>query len=154
MRTTSFDEIAEKFITRVHAMVWCNLATIDTGGRPRSRLLHAIWDGSTGYIATRRQSPKARDIDIVPYVSLAYVGDIVHPVYVDCFTEWAEDAETKQHVWQLFLNAPPPLGYDPAPIFGAVDDPDFGVLRLIPHRIELGDVSGTSERRIVWQSER
>ncbi len=55
------------------------------------------------------------------------------------------------HLWNLFLAAPPPLGYDPALIFGSVESPDFGVLRLIPQRIELGDVSGQGERRIVWR---
>jgi general stress protein 26 len=150
--TTSFDQIADRFISRVHAAVWGNLATIDKQGHPRSRLLHSIWDASTGYIATRRHSPKARDIAHSPYVSLAYVADVVHPVYVDCVAGWADDEASKQHVWNLFLNAPAPLGYDPAAIFGAVDDPDFGVLRLTPLRIELGDVSGTGERRIVWHA--
>jgi len=153
MQVTSFDQIADLFISRAHAAVWCNVATIDDRGRPRSRLLHSIWDGSTGYIATRRHSPKARDIAHSPYVSLAYVADVVHPIYVDCRAEWADDPATKQFVWNLFLEGPPPVGYDPAPIFGAVDDPDFGVLRLTPKRIELGDVSGTGERRIVWNAE-
>ncbi len=151
MQTTSFEQIRETFISRVHAAVWGNLATVDERGRPRSRLLHTIWDGQTGYIATRRHSPKARDIAHSPYVSLAYVSDAVHPVYVDCLAEWADDQSTKEHVWNLFLEAPPPVGYDPAPIFGSVDRSRFGVLRLIPQRIELGDVSGQGERRIVWR---
>jgi hypothetical protein len=46
----------------------------------------------------------------------------------------------------------PPLGYDPAPIFGFVDAPDFSLLRLTPYAIELGDVSGQGERRIVWRA--
>ncbi len=151
MRTTSFEQIRDTFITRVHAAVWCNFITIDERGHPRSRLLHSIWDGQTGYVATRRHSPKSRDIAHSPHVSVAYVSDAVHPVYVDCVAEWADDPETKAHVWNLFLEAPPPVGYDPASIFGSVDDPDFGVLRLIPQRIELGDVSGHGERRIVWR---
>ncbi len=151
MYVTSFEQIADQFLARAHSTVWCNVASIDERGRPRSRLLHAIWDGSTGYIATRRHSPKARDIACSPHVSLAYIADVVYPVYVDCRVEWAGDRATKQHVWNLFLDASPPLGYDPAPMFGSVDDPDYGVLRLTPERIELGNVSGTGERRIVWQ---
>ena len=152
MQATSFEQIADQFISRVHSMVWCDVATIDERGRPRSRILHSIWDGETGYIATRRHSPKSRDIAHSPYVSLAYVTDVVHPVYVECLAEWADDLVTKQYVWNLFLQASPPLGYDPAPMFGSVDNPDYGVLRLVPQRIELGDVSGTGERRIVWRS--
>jgi len=43
----------------------------------------------------------------------------------------------KQHVWQLCLNTPSPLGFDPAPIYQSIDQPDFGVLKLTPWRVEL-----------------
>ena len=61
-----------------------------------------------------------------------------------------DDLITKRHVWGLFRAAPPPLGYDPAPIFHAVEHPDFGVLKLTPWRIELGDMMGTQSR--VWRA--
>lgn len=150
MRVATFAEIEHEFIHRVHGMVWCNVATIDERSRPRSRLLHTIWEGSTGWLATRRHSPKARDLDRNHAVSLAYVADVVRPVYVDGDAHWADDLEARRHVWDLFLAAPAPLGYDPAPIYGSVDATDFGVLRITPRRIELGDVSGTGERRLVW----
>jgi general stress protein 26 len=155
MRVTTFAEIEEAFLQRVHAAVWCSFATVDAHGRPRSRLLHTIWEstweGPTGWIATRRHSPKGRDLEHNSNVSLAYVADVVYPVYVEAAAHWDDTLATRQHVWDLFLHAPPPLGYDPAPIYGQVDAPDYGVLQIRPHRIELGNVSGTGERRLVWR---
>jgi general stress protein 26 len=143
-RAGSFAEIADEFIERVHRMVWCNVATLDLQNRPRSRLLHTIWEGSTGWTATRRHSHKAKHLRRSPYVSLAYIADVVRPVYADCVAEWADDPAEKRRVWDLFARTPPPLGYDPTPIFKSPDDPDFGVLRLTPWRIQLGDASGTT----------
>ena len=56
MRVATFAEIEDEFIALAHKMVWCNVATVDAQGRPHSRILHSIWDGSTGWIATRRHS--------------------------------------------------------------------------------------------------
>ena len=54
MEVSSFAEIETEFIERVHHMVWCNVATIDTLDRPRSRILHPLWEGTVGWITTRR----------------------------------------------------------------------------------------------------
>jgi general stress protein 26 len=151
MRAATFADIEEAFIGRVHAMVWCSLATIDRHGRPRSRIVHPIWDGATGYAGSRRRSPKGNDFTANPHVSLAYSADLVHPVYVDCAARWDDDPDTKRHVWNLFHAAPPPLGYDPGTIYKGIDDPDFGVIRFTPYRIALEDVSGQGERRIIWR---
>jgi general stress protein 26 len=151
MRVTSFAEIEAEFLSRVHRAVWCNVATVDTQGRPRSRVLHTIWEGPTGWTATHRHSPKARDLERNPFVSLAYIADVVYPVYVEAEAHWDDTAEGRQHVWDLFLHAPPPLGYDPASIYGSVETANYGVLRITPYRIELGNVSGSGERRLVWR---
>jgi general stress protein 26 len=149
MEVAAFTEIESEFLKRVHSMVWCNVATLDSRQRPRSRILHPIWEGATCWIATHRNSYKAGHIAKNPYVSLAYVADIAKPVYADCYAEWDDSAASKQHLWQLFLNAAPPLGYDPAPIFGSVDDPNFGVLKLTPWRIELVQFP---EPPLVWRN--
>ena len=36
-------EIAPKFVEMAHQIVWCTVATVDAKGRPRSRILHPIW---------------------------------------------------------------------------------------------------------------
>lgn len=118
MQIKNFSEIEAEFIQRVHSMVWCNVATVDSKQRPRSRILHPIWEGGvsggvTGWILTYRDSYKSKHLVANPYVSLAYIADISKPVYVDCTAAWIEDQQQKQHVWHLFKAAPAPLGYDP-----------------------------------------
>ncbi|MCK6630629.1 MAG: pyridoxamine 5'-phosphate oxidase family protein [Anaerolineae bacterium] len=149
-RVASFAELEQEFIERVHRMVWCNVATLDTQNRPRSRILHPIWEGATGWIGTRRKSPKAKHLTHNPHVSLAYIADIAKPVYADCVAEWADDRESKQRVWELFKAAPEPLGYDPGLIFGSMDNPDYGVLKLTPWRIEVASFPVESW---IWYSE-
>lgn len=143
----SFADIQDEFIARVHAAVWCNVATIDRQNRPRSRVLHSIWEGATGWIATRRHTLKAKHLEHCPYVSLAYIADVARPVYVDCLAEWADDLRDKRRIWDLFLAAPHPLGYDPAPVFESPEHPNFGLLKLTPWRVELAD---PPIRRRVW----
>ena len=148
---TSFSEIEEEFITRVHTMVWCSMATLDTRNRLRSRILHPIWEGATGWASARPHSLKARHLAHNPHVSLAYIADIAKPVYADCKAEWVEDEAVKEHVWDLFTTTAPPAGFDLANIFKSVDDPEFGVLRFTPWRIELFDISNSANRR-VWRA--
>lgn len=137
MRVNNFAEIETEFIRRVHTMVWCSVATIDENQRPRSRILHPIWEGSTGWIGTHLSSYKARHLTKNPYVSLAYITNVMQPVYADCKTEWETDLGVKQRIWNLFKNTPEPLGYDPAIDFKTYDHEDFGLLKLIPWRIDL-----------------
>ena len=49
MNVASFADIKEEFNKRVSRIVWCTVATVDTKGRPRSRILHPIWERSTGW---------------------------------------------------------------------------------------------------------
>src|SRR5207245_5511585 len=66
----SFEEIQDEFLARVSRIVWCNVSTVDRKGRPRSRILHPIWEGSAGWIATGRNSFKATHMAGNRYVSL------------------------------------------------------------------------------------
>jgi hypothetical protein len=153
LKVTDFSDIEAEFIRRVHAMVWCNAATVNSQRRPRSRILHPIWEGSTGWIGTHRHSHKARHLAQNPYISLAYITDINKPVYVDCTAEWVDDLDQKQRIWNLFKATPPPLGYDPAPIFVSADHENFGVLKLTPWRIDLVSFPAESfeQGTLVWR---
>lgn len=137
MRVESFADIQDEFIRRVHGVVWCNMATIDAQNRPRSRVLHPIWEASTGWILTFRNTPKARHLAHSSYVSLAYITDLAKPVYVDCQAGWVDDLAQKQRIWDWFKREPAPLGYDPTGFFGRADSPDLGLLQLTPWRIQL-----------------
>ena len=41
---TSLDRIAPAFIEMAHQIVWASVATVDTDGKPRSRILHPFWE--------------------------------------------------------------------------------------------------------------
>jgi hypothetical protein len=69
----SFADIEDGFIERVHAVVWCTAATVDTRNRPRSRVWHPIWEGKTGRIATNRNALKTKHLARNPYLSLSYL---------------------------------------------------------------------------------
>ena len=114
MRVSSFADVEAEFIKRAHTAVWCSVATVDTKNRVRSRVLHPIWEGSNGWVATMRHSLKATHLAHNPYVSLAYLADPIKPLYADCTAEWQDDPADKRRVWEMFPSAPPPLGYDPA----------------------------------------
>lgn len=149
MSKVTFNEIETEFLQRVHTMVWCSLATRDAKDRLRSRILHPLWEGATGWASARPQSLKARHIARCPYVSLAYISDIARPVYVDCTAEWENDDEKKRRVWELFKTTPPPAGFDLGKIFKSMEDPEYGVLKFTPWRIELFDISNPANRK-VW----
>jgi general stress protein 26 len=134
----SFAEIEQEFMARVSRIVWCTVSTVDRKGRPRSRILHPIWEGSTGWIATGRHTLKTKHLARNPYVSLSYWDQQHQQVYADCRAEWDDSMEQKRRIWDLYKNTPPPLGYDPGMIWkGGPEDPTFGLLKLIPWRVEL-----------------
>ena len=155
MDVNSFDDIAEEFDTRVRRIVWCSVATVDAQGRPRQRLLHPIWEGSTGWIATGRHSHKEQHLAANPFVSLSYWDQQHQQIYADCKAEWVDDDGEKRRIWDLYKNTPPPLGYDPQMIWQAgVEDPTYGLLKLTPWRIELYGLSNvmTQEPPRVWRA--
>jgi len=134
----SWDEIATTFDERVRRIVWCTATTIDANGCPFSRILHPVWEGRTGWIATGRHTLKTKHLAANANVSLGYWDPKHDTVMVQAGTEWCDDEATKRRVWELIRNAPPPVGYDPALFWnGGVRDPSYGVLRLTPHRIDL-----------------
>lgn len=142
-RFDDFSGMADEFLERVFRIVWCNVATVDSKGRPRSRILHPYWEvmpNPVGWILTRRDSFKGGHLSRNPFVSCAYVADIRKPVYAECRVTWAEDSAEKRRIWELFHDAPAPMGYDPGMIFGSVDDPGLGLLRLDPWRIQIEQI--------------
>ena len=137
----TFEEIRPEFERRVNRIVWCTTATVDRKGRPRSRILHPIWEGPVGWIATGRQSRKARDLAHSPYVSLSYWTPEHEQIYAECRAEWEDRIEEKRRLWDFFKNTPAPMGYDPGLFWKDPTDPGCGFLRLTPWRIELSALS-------------
>jgi general stress protein 26 len=137
-QVSSFADIADEFNARVSRIVWCTVTTVDRKGRPRSRILHPVWDGPTGWIATGRDSFKAKHLAKNPYVSASYWDQQHQQVYAECRAEWADDPTEKARVWDLIKNAPPPVGYDLSMFWpDGPTSPAFGALKLTPWRVEL-----------------
>jgi general stress protein 26 len=137
METYDFGDIEPEFTRRVSTVVWCNVATVDEHMRPRSRVMHPVWERCTGWVTSRRNAYKSKHLAANPHVSLAYVADVAKPVYVDCIAEWEENPDEKIRVWDFLKATPEPYGFDPGTIFQAQDNPNYGLLRLTPWRIEL-----------------
>jgi general stress protein 26 len=146
MPDVTFEEIEPEFHERVRKVVWCTVATVDTKGNPRSRVLHPMWEGRTGWIMTPRNSLKARHLATNPRVSLTYWESMAAVVVqVEAIAAWADEPSERQRIWDLFKNTPPPPGYDPGEFWK--DGPHggtFGVLKLTPLRIELSGVAAVA----------
>jgi general stress protein 26 len=154
MSTATFEAIEAEFLRRVARTVWCSVATVDARNRVRTRILHPLWEGSTGWILTARQSAKAKDLAHNPMVSCAYWDQDQEQVHADCRTTWEESLAEKRRLWDLFKSTPPPVGYDPGLFFpGGPEDPAFGLLKLAPWRIELWSLNDlmTGKPPTVWR---
>jgi len=150
-----FEEIAGEFKRRTDRTVWCSMATADAQRRIRSRIVHPLWEGSVGWLLTDRHSPKAREVDANPWLSLTYIDSAQEQVHVDCAAEWETGKVEKRRLWEWFKATPPPLGYDPGLFFPkGVDDESFGCLRLVPWRIELWSLADLMSGKppAVWKA--
>lgn len=141
---TSLPEIAPAFVTMAHTIVWASVATVDADGKPRSRVLHPIWewDGAelTGWIATMPTALKKAHLAAHPEITISYWSPNHDTCSAECVTEWRTDDATCTQVWENFLLGPEPVGYDPAIIPQWKDgptSPDFAALRLTPYRLRL-----------------
>ena len=148
MEVARFEDIQAEFLARVSQAVYGTLATVDRQNRPRSRVVHPIWEGYIGWLISWPASHKAKHLASNPAVSLAYMPDKAKPVYVDATAAWIDSAEEQQRVWDLHATIPPPLGFDPQPHYGTIDNPYYGLLRLTPWRIELGNLGGEP---LIWR---
>jgi hypothetical protein len=155
-------QVAPAFIEMAHRIVWCSAATVDTEGRPRSRVLHPIWewDGEslTGWVATSPLSPKRADLDRTPFLSCNYWTPDHDTCVAECAATWHLDDDTRAAVWRRFAEGPAPVGYDPAIIPGwdSPTSPQFGALRLDPWRVRVlpGSVmmsGGTQGEVLDWR---
>lgn len=149
--------VEEEFIATAHRIVWCTVATVDRGGRPRSRILHPYWEyrdqALTGWIVTRPTPLKVSHLAGTPYVSCSYWDPSQDVAIADCHAEWVDDVATRQRVWELYRAAEHPLGFDFWSVFP--DGPAgevVSLLRLTPYRLRITDVDTLSGRKapLTW----
>jgi hypothetical protein len=144
--------VQKEFRDRAHEIVWCTVATVGPDHRPRSRILHPIWeladDELTGWIVTRATPVKIRHLAYSPYLSCSYWEPGHEVAIADCEAEWIDDVATRQRVWELYRDAPAPLGYDFWSVFPegpAGESPSL--LRLTPYRLRMFDVDTLTGRK-------
>jgi hypothetical protein len=139
----TLDVVAPAFVDMAHGIVWCVGATTGAAGKPHTRVLHPIWewrDGTlTGWIATSPTSPKADDLSATPELSLTYWTPNHDTCTADCVAVFDTDPAERAAGWRRFADGPSPVGYDPSIIPGwtSPESPDFGILRLTPHRLRV-----------------
>ncbi len=158
----SLESVAPSFVEMAHQIVWASAATVDRKGRPRSRVLHPIWewDGKelVGWIGTGPTPIKRAHLDASPFVSLNYWTPSQDTCVAECAASWHFDDATCTRVWNLLKDGPEPVGYDPAiiPGWNAPTDEAFAALRLDPWRLRVfpGTVlMGQGGEVLTWQAD-
>ena len=145
---TRFEDIQAEFMDRAQQAIYCNVATVDLKNRPRSRVMHVVWDGPIGWVITWPESHKSKHLANNAYVSLAYIHNPMKPVYVECTAKWVEERTEKLRIWELHQTIPPPLGFDPETPYGTIENKYFGLLQFTPWRIELAELKAES---LIWR---
>jgi hypothetical protein len=140
---SDLETVALAFIEMAHRIVWCTTASVDASGRPRSRVLHPMWEWSdgqlVGWVGTGPTATKRAHLEASPYLSLNYWEPSHDTCVAECRAAWCFDLETREKIWNDYKAAPPPLGYDPAiiPVWDAPSSDSFAVLRLDPWRVRV-----------------
>ncbi len=124
--------------------IWCALATV-SGNEPRVRMVHPTWEGSTLWIATAPESPKAKQIEANSQVDIQFQvapDSFVHLLVRGKATVHI-DQVTKDRIWDV-------MDYDLAQFWPeGTTDPGYSVVKIEPSRVELSEMFGTLNKR-VW----
>ncbi len=117
MSSHHLEEIGPAFVEMAHKIAWATVATVDIQNRPRTRVLHPLWEFTdgvlSGIIATGPTPTKRADLDHSPYLSCGYWIPEQDVCRADCEVEWATDDETCEQAWQAFKDAPRPMAMTP-----------------------------------------
>ncbi|MQA12352.1 MAG: pyridoxamine 5'-phosphate oxidase family protein [Pseudonocardiaceae bacterium] len=117
-----YGTVAPAFLEMANRMVYCTLATVDRRGRPRSRMVHSLWewDGTSlvDWVGSLVTPMKRAHLASNPYVSCSFWdgAEVYDTCTAECRTELLLDEESRRAGWDRFASTPPPLGYDPAAI--------------------------------------
>ena len=135
---SDFADIADEFHQRVSTTIWATLATVDTAGRPRTRIVHPVWDGPNGWMGTRSGTLKVRHLEQTPYVSFMYWDPRHQQVSIDATATVCTDLASRQEAWRAMAAPDEPYGYDPATIWPAgAEDDGFTAVRLVANRVTI-----------------
>ena len=152
----SLSEIQEESCQDSGDIVHATMTTADSTGRPRVRVLIAVWEvvegRPVGWLATFPTPVKTAHLARNPHATFSYWDRRQNAASADTVAEWVDDPEIKRRVWDLYRRgSPPPVGYDPRGFWRGPEDPAFAVLRLEPWRVQV--VRGADLRSRIWRSE-
>jgi general stress protein 26 len=147
---------ASTFWDKAHAAAakatWAYLATAD-GAQPKVRVVHPAFEGERVWIATGRNSAKARHIAGNPKVELFYqIGAEMIHLTVTGKAKFVEDLAEKKRIWNGKV-----FDYDLAQFWPAgPESKDFGLILITPERVELTSLSEMTAGRKpeVWRASR
>src|ERR1051326_4161010 len=153
-------EVAPSFVEMAHRIVWSTVATVDAKGRPRSRILHPIWqwDGIrlVGWAGTTATPTKRAHLNASPYISINYWSPSHDTCVAECRATWLLDDAGRTKVWDLFLNTPGPVGYNPTivPAWTSPTCEAFAGLKLEPGRLRVfpgSTLTGKGGQVLKWR---
>ena len=152
----TFSEIQEEFFRYMGDIAYTTMTTVDAKGRPRSRILIAVWEvvggRPVGWLATSKTPVKTAHLANNPHATFSYWDPKQNAAFADTVAAWVDDPEVKQRVWNLYRRGSPPrVGYDPGKYWRSPADPNFAVLRLDPWRVQV--VRGADLRSRIWRVE-
>jgi hypothetical protein len=136
-------QVAPAFVEMAHNIVWCSAATVDAKARIRSRILHPLWEWNgerlVGWVGTSPTPLKRAHLETSPYMSLSYWTPSQDTCVAECKATWILDDEGRSRVWSRFLNAPPPVGYNPAIVAGWTSPTceAYAAIQLEPWRLRV-----------------
>ncbi len=156
-------DTAPGFVEMAHRIVWATAATVDPSGRPWTRVLPPRWRGDgdrlVGWVATMPTATKRAHLAAHPQVALTYWHPSQDTANAYCAAELVTDDATRQWLWDAFVGAPEPVGYDPAIIPFWADgplSPAFAALRLNPWRLRVQPAAvmleGATDQLREWRS--
>src|SRR5262245_33033283 len=141
--TTDLAAVAPAFVEMAHRIVWASVATVGPDDRPRTRILHPIWewDGTdlVGWIATAPTPLKRRHLEAHPFVSVKFWAQTHDTGAAGGGAGLLLDLPTREATLKLFAEGPEPVGYDPRiiPQWTSPDVEAFAVIRLQPWRLRV-----------------
>ncbi len=156
-----FGSFRADFLAFTTDIVYCTVTTVSPDGRPRSRVMHPIFevvDGAPrGWALTDRTPLKDRHLAANPYVSCCYWSPAQNTVTIDCTASWVTDDDTLREAWELFADPEPPgwgdlSGYGDA----GIHHPRFNLLRLQPYRVQVlraEDLAAGNYTPRLWRAE-
>jgi general stress protein 26 len=156
-RASSFPEIQAQFEAYLGDIVYATMTTVDAKGRPRARILIAVWETidarPVGWLATYKTPVKAAHLANNPHATFSYWSPRQNAVAIDVVSEWVDDPKGQAACVGAVPHRQPRRGrVRPGQFWRAgPSDPQLHVLRLNPWRVQV--IRGTDLQSRIWRED-